>query len=95
MIDFNLTLTIGNIIEIATIAVGGIATLITLRVTVGNIKTDMVDMKAEIKKVGEVLITLAVTQTRLDNAENAILELRHGRGFIKDRSQGGINGEWP
>ena len=93
MID--LTLTIGNIIEIATIAIGGIATLITLRVTVGNIKTDMVDMKAEIKKVGEVLIKMAVVNTRLDNAESDIRELRHGRGFIKDRSQGGINGEWP
>lgn len=93
MIDY--TITVGNIIEIGTIVVGGIATLVTLRNTVNNLKNDMTDMKAEIKKVGEVLVTLAVTTKRLDHVEEDIRDLKRGQGFIQPRSEGGINGEYP
>lgn len=89
------TITVGNIIEITVIVIGGLGTLLTLRNTVNNLKADMTDMKAEIKKVGEVLVTLAVTTKRLDNAEEDIRELKHGRGFIHSRSNDGINGEYP
>ena len=89
------TITIGNIIEISVIVIGGLATLITMRNTVSNLKEDMVDMKTEIKKVGEVLVKMAVTQTRLDSVEQDIRDLKHGRGFIHPRADGGINGEYP
>ena len=49
------------------------------------------EIKVEIKKVGEVLVKMAVTQTRLDNVEQDIRDLKHGRGFI----QGNANGEYP
>jgi len=62
---------------------------------VNNLKDDMTDMKAEIKKVGQVLVTMAVTTTRLDNVEKDIRDLKHGRGFIRDRQDGGIQGEYP
>lgn len=91
----DLTITIGNIIEIGSIIGGGLLVLVTLRNTVSNLKNDMTDMKEEIKKVGQVLVTLAVTTTRLDNVEQDIRELKHGRGFIQPRSDGGINGEYP
>jgi putative Mn2+ efflux pump MntP len=91
----DLTITIGNIIEIASIIGGGLLVLVSLKNTVSNLKNDMTDMKEEIKKVGQVLVTLAVTTTRLDNAEQDIRELKHGRGFITPRSDGGINGEYP
>ena len=89
MIDYSIT--IGNIIEIGTIIGGGLLALVTLRATVNNLKEDMTDMKTEIKKVGEVLVKMAVTQTRLDNVEQDIRDLKHGRGFI----QGNANGEYP
>ena len=89
------TITVGNIIEIASIIGGGLLVLITLRNTVNNLKNDMTDMKAEIKKVGDVLVTLAVTSKRLDHVEDDIRELKHGRGFITARSDAGINGEYP
>ncbi len=91
----NYTITIGNIIEILAIVGGGILALVTLRATVNNLKEDMTDMKTEIKKVGEVLVKMAVTQTRLDNVEQDIRDLKHGRGFVTQRSDGGINGEYP
>ncbi len=93
MIDY--TINIGHIIQIGAIIGGGLVALVVMRQSVSNLKDDMTDMKTEIKKVGEVLITLAVTTNRLDNVENDIRELRHGRGFIRDRSNDGLNGEYP
>ena len=89
------TITVGNIIEIITIAGGGLVAIAMLRNTVGNMKDDLTDLKMEIKKVGEVLIKMAVTDQRLANAEQDIRDLQHGRGFITPRSDGGINGEYP
>lgn len=92
------TITVGNIIEIAVIAGGGIAALATVKNSVTNfrgeikaMKLDFIDVKTEIKKVGEVLIKMAVTDQRLANAEQDIRELRHGHGFV----QRDINGEYP
>lgn len=85
------TITVGNIVEIGVLVVGGLLTLGALRNTVNNLKNDMTDMKAEIKKVGQVLVQMAVTSTRLDNVEQDIRDLKHGRGFIQER----VNGEYP
>lgn len=100
--NIDYTITAGNIIEIGVLVVGGIVTIGgalvaagSFKNTVNTLKTDMTDMKAEIKKVGEVLVKMAVTQTRLDNVEQDIRDIKHGRGFIQPRSEGGINGEYP
>ena len=76
------TITIGNIIEITTIAGGGIAAMAMLKNTVGRMKDDLTDLKSEIKKVGEVLIKMAVTDQRLSNLEQDVRELRHGEGMV-------------
>ncbi len=87
------TITVGNIIEIATIAGGGIWILIKLNNSVAILKTDVDKMQREIIKIGDVLTQLAVTKTRLDNMETDIRELRHGEGFIKGPR--GIDREYP
>ncbi len=84
-----------QVLQIAVIVGGGIFALATLRNTVGRLASDIVDVKAELKKLGDVLVTLAVTSKRLDNVEEDVRDLKHGRGFIKPRSDGGINGEYP
>src|SRR3569833_977359 len=85
------TITIGNIIEISVIAVGGVTMMITLKNTVANMKTDITDMKSEIKKVGDVLVKMAVTEQRISNVEQDVRDLRHGHGFV----QRDVNGEYP
>ncbi len=80
MIDY--TITIGNIVEIATLIGGGTYAVVQMKGTVTNLKNDMTDMKVEIKKVGEVLIQMAVTDNRLTNVEQDIRELKHGEGFV-------------
>ena len=56
------TITVGNIIEICTIAGGGLIAIVTVKNSVSNLKSeigtmklDFTDMKSEIKKVGDVL----------------------------------------
>lgn len=70
------TITLGNIIEIASIIGGGVAVLIKLNNSVVGLKTDVATMQEEIKKIGDVLIQLAVTGTRLSNVEQDIREMR-------------------
>ncbi|MGX0963143.1 hypothetical protein AB7M63_003592 [Bradyrhizobium japonicum] len=96
-IDF--TITIGNIIEIVSIIGGGVLVLITLRADVGALKTgakalsdDIDAMQAELKKLSDVLISLAdirgeirVLDSRITGAEQDIRELRHGDGFVQGR----------
>jgi Ni,Fe-hydrogenase III large subunit len=70
------TITFGNIIEIAVIAVGGIAVLVRLNSTVAVLKADVSSMKEEIKKMAEVLTNQAVLDTRMAAAEQDIRDLR-------------------
>lgn len=86
------TITIGNIIEILVIGCGGIGAVAAVRNSVVNLgrdlkhmEADFFDMKIEIKKVGEVLVKMAVTDTRLTNVEKDIRELKHGDGFIHSK----------
>lgn len=92
------TVTIGNIIEILVIGCGGIGAVWAVRNSVANLgrdltrmEADFCDMKLEIKKVGDVLIRMAVTDTRLTNVEQDVREMKHGQGFI----QRAIAGEYP
>lgn len=75
---------IANIIQILSILGFGGAILVTMRNNLVNLKEDVSEMKQEIKKVGEVLIKMAVTDSRLTNLEDDVRELRHGKGFVVD-----------
>ncbi len=98
VIDY--TITVGNLIEIASIIGGGVLVLITLRSDVNSLKAgatalkdDLGQMQIEIKKIGEVLITQADQNRRILHLEDDVRELRHGRGFIQgDR---GVDREYP
>lgn len=87
------TITIGNIIEIASILGGGLIVFITLKNTVANIKDDVVGIQNELKKLADVITRMAVTDVRLTNLEQDIRELRHGRGFVQNER--GIDREYP
>lgn len=96
------TITIGNIIEISTIAVGGIIAIVQVKGSVSSLKkeisleldfmkSDFTEMKSEIKRFSDVLIKMAVTDQRLLGVEQDVRELKHGRGFV----QHDVNGEYP
>ena len=81
IIDY--TITIGNIVEIGSIIIGGLAVLFTLKTDVNVLKTDIANMQNEIKKLGEILVNLAdirgeirVHDTRITAIEQDIRDLR-------------------
>jgi hypothetical protein len=94
VIDY--TITIGNLVEIASIIGGGLMVMITLRGDVANIKAEMGGIQLEVKKIGDVLITQADQNRRILHLEEDFRELRHGQGFVQPRrGVQGIDGEWP
>jgi hypothetical protein len=94
VIDY--TITIGNLIEIASIIGGGLMVMVTLRGDVANIKAEMGGIQLEVKKIGDVLITRADQNRRILHLEEDFRELHHGQGFVQTRGDAqGIDGEWP
>jgi hypothetical protein len=94
VIDYSIT--IGNLIEIASIIGGGLMVMVTLRGDVANIKAEMGGIQLEVKKIGDVLITQADQNRRILHLEEDFRELRHGHGFVQTRRNvQGIDGEWP
>lgn len=90
------SITIGNLIEIASIIGGGLMVMVTLRGDVANIKAEMGGIQLEVKKIGDVLITQADQNRRILHLEEDFRELRHGQGFVQTRRNvQGIDGEWP
>jgi hypothetical protein len=84
VIDY--TITIGNLVEIASIIGGGLMVLITLRGDVANMKAEVGGIQQEIKKIGDVLITQADQNRRILHLEEDFRELRHGHGLIQTRN---------
>lgn len=96
MVNFDLTITLGTIIETAILGVGGIAALVTLRNTVETLKADaeaskrdvkdqFAGIQTEIKKMGAILIELARFDEKLMNLDKRVTT--HGRK-IDDLSRG-------
>jgi hypothetical protein len=91
VIDYSIT--IGNLIEIASIIGGGLMVMVTLRGDVSNIKAEVGGIQLEIKKIGDVLITQADQNRRILHLEEDFRELRHGHGFVQPRAP--IDREFP
>lgn len=85
------SITIGNIVEIGTIIIGGVITFTLLRSTVTQLKSEVKELKIDVRALNKIVIEMAVTDRRLLVVEEDIRELRHGRGFVKTA----IEGEWP
>lgn len=101
MITIDYSITLGNIVEIASILSGGLMVLIKLNNNVVSLKTDVDAMQQEITKLGEILIKMAVTDTRVAAADTRIArleadlrDLRKGDGWITQNQRHGIDGEY-
>lgn len=83
MIAIDYSITIGNMVEICSIVVGGLYALATIKSNVGMLKTEVGEMQIEIKKISDVLINQADQNRRIIHLEEDVRELRHGHGFVK------------
>lgn len=75
MIDPTINLT--SIVTILAIAVGIIITWATLKNNVVSITSEIVDLKKEMKKMGEVLTSVAVQNERLNSMDERMLSQGH------------------
>lgn len=94
MIDW--TINLGTIVQILVIAAGGLAFLFAVKGQVAllasnfiDMKSDMTDVKDELKELRKVFTTQVDHDGRLTRAEadlrdmrDDIKELRHGEGFV-------------
>jgi hypothetical protein len=88
IIDY--TITIGNLIEIASILGGGALVMLTMRSDIAVLKkedemirTDVEGIQDELKQIGDVLIAQADQNRRILHLEEEMRDLRHGRAFIR------------
>ena len=83
MVNFDLTITLGTIIETAVLGCGGVAALVTLRNTVASLKTEAAAAKkdtkdrfdgiqTELKKMGDILIGVARFDERITNLDKRV-----------------------
>lgn len=99
-LSFDLTLTAGNILEVFVIGGGGLITLsrfttkfAIMHASFASVKLDLIDMKAEMKKVNEILALASESERRIGRLEDDFRELRKGRGWIQGTA--GIDREYP
>jgi ArsR family metal-binding transcriptional regulator len=87
MIDW--TLNVGTIVQIVVLLSGIVIFTIKVKGDVSMVKTDVGEIKGELKELRKVLTTQVDHEGRLDRAEEDIRsmrgdikELRHGEGFV-------------
>lgn len=85
------TVTVGNIIEIGVITIGGIVTFYQVKSRVESLGKDVSVMKEDVRALSKSFTELAVVNNKILNLENDVRELRHGRGFVREA----LDGEWP
>lgn len=91
LIDWSVS--VGNLIQMLVIVVGGLSVFFTLRADVRVMRHDMSNMKERqdalneaFKQLGNILTQVAVQDQRLVQMENKINELSHGDGYVKSRA---------
>lgn len=100
--------TILKLVEIAAILGGGGTVSFKIGRTLSRFETalssqavDVVDLKNDVKKIGELMTTVAVQNQRLDSInerqnlfDKRLDELRHGEGWVT-RRRTNLEGEYP
>lgn len=80
IIDWHIS--IGTIIEIASIILGGLWFVGSMKNRVDVMGTEVSSLKTEISKLADILTKLALQDQRITAQDKTIDELRHGIGFI-------------
>lgn len=86
-VEFDATISVGNLISIAAFSIGGIAAFTALRQNVTELNKTIDAMKEQLKKMESVLIDLARQDMRITNVERRMEDVeddvRRVRGYSK------------
>lgn len=100
--------TILKLVEIGSILIGGGTVSFTIGRTLARFETsltlqakDVIDLKTDVKKIGELMTTVAVQNQRMDGMSERLNmidkrfdELRHGEGWVTHKRTS-VEGEYP
>lgn len=85
------TISLGSILQIVSVLGGGLLVLVAIRMDVQNLKSDVSDIRHELKKMADVMIVTARQDERLKSqderiksVERGLEDLRHGKGFVME-----------
>lgn len=79
---FDWHISVGTVVEVATMVIGGLLFLWSMKARLDQQGTEISDLKSEVSKLADVLTKLALQDQRITNQDKIIDELRHGIGFI-------------
>ena len=74
LLDF--TVNLGHVLTIASFLIGGVAFVYAIRGDVGSIKARMEVVESEIRKISDILITVARQDERMNAFDRQITELK-------------------
>jgi hypothetical protein len=79
---FDWHVSIGTIIEVLSIFIGGMFFLWSMKARVDMMAAEVASLKTEVGKLADILTKLALQDQRIVAIEKDIDELRHGIGWI-------------
>lgn len=101
MFTFDPTLTLGAILNAGVILAGFIVAFTRLGGRIDLLTLRISAVEESLKNNRDTNERLAIIETRqathgqmIVNLQNEQMDLKHGRGFVKDRASGGIDGEY-
>lgn len=99
---FDTTITFGNLVTAIAILAGWIGAFYKLGGRLDVMNQRLTSVEEAVRNHRDTSERLAVIETRQAThgqmiviAQQDIRDLKHGRGFIRDRADDGINGEYP
>lgn len=102
MFNIDPTITFGAILNASALMIGFVIAFTKIGGRIDLLSQRVAAVEETLKHNRDVNERMAVIETRqvthgqlIVNLQNDQQDLRRGRGFIKDRSDGGINGEYP
>lgn len=76
---FDATISLGTLLQTGVIVGGSVALIISVKNKVEGLGKDVVDLKTDVKKLNEVIVTMAVQSNRISNLEEDIRELKRNQ----------------
>ena len=99
---FDPTITFGAILNAGVLLVGFVVAFTRIGGRIDLLTQRLASVEDNLRATRDVSERLAVIETRqathgqlIALGQREVSELRHGRGFVQDRSQGGIDGQYP
>lgn len=76
---FDATISLGTLLQTGLIIGGSVALVISVKNKVEGLGKDVVDLKTDVKKLNEVIVTMAVQSNCISNLEEDIRELKRNQ----------------